>query len=312
MPEKIVCVVGPTASGKTALAVRIAKEVGGEVVGCDSMQIYRGMGIGSAAPTEEEREGVPHHMVAVADPREPWSAARYVEAASPVVDGILARGKVPIVAGGSGLWMDALVRGRVFAPGRDGGAVRRGLEARLAAEGTAPLMEELRAVDPDAAARIHPSDAKRIVRALEVWRESGQTITEHDRADAARPPRYEAVKIGLRYRDRADLYAAIDRRVGRMLEAGLLEEVRALTELGPGPTALQAIGYKELLPVLRGEEDLEEAAEEIRRHTRQYAKRQLTWWRKDPAVHWIDRERDEDLSAALQISTGILISSGVY
>ena len=313
MAAKIVCVLGPTACGKTALGVLLAKRFRGEVVSADSMQIYKGMTIGTAAPTEAEMDGVPHHMIAVADPAERWSAARYAQEAIPIVDGILARGKLPILVGGTGLWVDAVVRGHGFAAGQAGGAVRKELEARLAAEGIAPLLAELRQVDPQAAQRLHPADEKRIVRALEVYRETGRTITAHNEATRALPPRYDAVKIGLQFRDREDMKALIDRRVDRMSEAGLLDEVRALLARGlpREATALQAIGYKELLGVLDGTVSEAEALAEVKLRSRQYAKRQLTWLRRDPAIHWVFWEKERDLARALQVSTGILLDTGV-
>ena len=306
---RVVCVVGTTASGKTDLAVLLAQALGGEVVSADSMQIYRGMEILSAAPTPDQTGGIPHHMLGVADPAESWSAARYALSAAPVVDDILARGKVPILAGGTGLWLDALIQGAAFAP-RDG-AVRRELERRYQTEGPGPLLDDLRAVDPAAAARLHPSDKKRILRALEVWRETGRTITEQSRENAARPPRYRAAWIGLCYRNRADLWDAVDRRVDAMLAAGLLDEVRALRSLPPESTALQAIGCKELLPVLDGQADLAEAVQAVKLHTRQYAKRQRTWFRRNPAVHWITWEETRDFRRALQDSTEYLRGLGV-
>ena len=188
MGGRIVCVVGPTACGKTTLGVLLAKRYGGEVVSADSMQIYKGLTIGTAAPTEAEMDGVPHHMVAVADPGEQWSAARYAQAAIPVIDGILARGKLPILVGGTGLWLDAVIRGHGFAPGAAGGEVRRHLQARLEAEGIGPLLAELRQVDRPAAERLHPADEKRILRALEVYLETGKTITAHNEETRALPP----------------------------------------------------------------------------------------------------------------------------
>jgi len=310
---KIVCVVGPTACGKTTLGVLLAKRFNGEVVSVDSMQIYKGMTVGTAAPTEEEMDGIPHHMVAVAEPEEQWSAARYVREATPVIDDILARGRLPILVGGTGLWLDAVVRGREFAPGCAGGTVRRELEERLAAEGVNPLLKELRQVDPEAAERLHPADEKRILRALEVYRETGRTITEHDRETAALPPRYDAVWIGLQFRDRADMRDLIGRRVDRMAKAGLLEEVRALLHRGlpRNATALQAIGYKEFLGVLEGTVTEEEALAEVKLRSRQYAKRQLTWLRRNPAIHWIIWEKGRDFARALQVSTEILSAAGV-
>ena len=207
------------------------------------------MTVGTAAPTAEEMQGVPHHMIAVADPAEQWSAAEYVSRATPVVDDILARGKLPVLVGGTGLWMDALIRGHGFAKGHAGGAIRRELEARLEREGIAPLLEELRQVDPESAERLHPADTKRILRALEVYRETGSTISAHNAATRMIPPRYDAVWIGLQFADRADMKALIDRRVDKMVQEGLLDEVRALLAMGlpRNATAMQAIGYKEFL-----------------------------------------------------------------
>ena len=313
MGPKAVCVVGPTACGKTTLGVLLAKRFGGEVVSADSMQIYRGMTIGTAAPTPQEMDGVPHHMIAVAEPEESWSAARYVQEATPVLDGILARGRLPILVGGTGLWMDAVIRGHGFAPGQAGGAVRRELEARLAREGIGPLLSQLREADPEAAERLHPADEKRILRALEVFLETGKTITQHNRETQALPPRYDALWIGLQFANREDMRRLIDQRVDQMAREGLSEEVRALLGRGlsKNATALQAIGYKEFLQVLEGSATEEEALAEVKLRSRQYAKRQLTWLRRNPAIHWIFWEKDRDFARALQVSTEILSAWGV-
>ena len=313
MAPKIVCIAGPTACGKTTLGVLLAQRFCGEVVSVDSMQIYRGMTVGTAAPTAEEMQGVPHHMIAVADPAEQWSAAEYVSRATPVVDDILARGKLPVLVGGTGLWMDALIRGHGFAKGHAGGAIRRELEARLEREGIAPLLEELRQVDPESAERLHPADTKRILRALEVYRETGSTISAHNAATRMIPPRYDAIWIGLQFADRADMKALIDRRVDKMVQEGLLDEVRALLAMGlpRNATAMQAIGYKEFLGVLDGALTEPEAIELVKLRSRQYAKRQLTWLRRNPDIHWIFWEKDRDFARALQISTEILSASGL-
>ena len=313
MAPKIVCIAGPTACGKTTLGVLLAQRFCGEVVSVDSMQIYRGMTVGTAAPTAEEMQGVPHHMIAVADPAEQWSAAEYVSRATPVVDDILARGKLPVLVGGTGLWMDALIRGHGFAKGHAGGAIRRELEARLEREGIAPLLEELRQVDPESAERLHPADTTRILRALEVYRETGSTISAHNAATRMIPPRYDAVWIGLQFADRADMKALIDRRVDKMVQEGLLDEVRALLAMGlpRNATAMQAIGYKEFLGVLDGALTEPEAIELVKLRSRQYAKRQLTWLRRNPDIHWIFWEKDRDFARALQISTEILSASGL-
>ena len=305
MAPKIVCVVGPTACGKTTLGVLLAKKFNGEVVSADSMQIYRGMTVGTAAPTPEEMDGVPHHMVAVADPAEQWSAARYAQAATPIIDDILARGKLPILVGGTGLRLDAVVRGHGFAGGHAGGEVRRQLHQRLEREGIEPLLAELRQVDPASAERLHPADEKRILRALEVYLETGKTITAHNEETKKLPPRYDAVWIGLQFEDRADMKALIDRRVDKMVEEGLLEEVRGLLESGlpRESTALQAIGYKGFLGVADGTATEAEAIEE--------AKLQLTWLRKSSDIHWIFWKKERDFERALQVSTEILTAEGL-
>ena len=308
---KLLVICGPTASGKTALAVALAKGTGGEVVSADSMQIYRRMDIGTAKPTAEEMDGVPHHMLDVADPGEDYSVARYVEEAAACVEDILARGKLPIVAGGTGMYIDNLLAGRTFAAFT--GKWRQILQDRAAKEGIAALYRELEQVDPQRAARLHLADEKRIIRALEVWHETGETITEHDRRTAALPPRYEAARIGLTFADRADMWARIDRRVDQMMAAGLVEEVEGLLASGVPErcTAMQAIGYKEMAAALRAGRPAAEAAEEIKLRSRQYAKRQLTWFRREPSVKWITWEKIPDFSMALQNSTAYLEETGL-
>ena len=311
--DKLICVVGPTASGKTKMGVALAKRFDGEVVSVDSMQIYRGMTIGTAAPTAEEMEGVPHHMIAVADPADSWSAARFTAAADECVQDILRRGKRPVLVGGTGLYLDALVRGTDFAAGSQGGEMRRKLQQRLAQEGAAPLLAELAAIDPEAAARLHLRDEKRILRALEVYYETGETITEHDRRSREIPPRYDAAYIGLSFRDRQDLRDRIDRRVDGMVAQGLLQEVEGLLRSGlpRDATALQAIGYKQFLAVAEGRATVAEAIEEVKLRSRQYAKRQLTWLRRNGDIHWILWEKSPDFSAGLQNATEFLLSAGV-
>lgn len=313
MPPKILSIVGPTASGKTKMGVLLARKYNGEVVSIDSMQIYKGMAIGTAAPTRSETQGIPHHMIAVADPRENWSAAKFTQAAARCIDDILSRKKLPILVGGTGLYLDAIIAGRTFAPGASGGAIRLALQKELEAKGIEPLLAELRQADPESAARLHPADTKRILRALEVYRETGKTISRHNAETQARPPKYSAVYIGLAFQDREDMKALIDLRVDQMIKAGLPDEVRALLALGVprGSTALQAIGYKELLPAIEGEKTIDEAAEEIKLRTRQYAKRQLTWLRRNPAIHWIYWEKERDFAAAYQKATEILTAEGL-
>ena len=289
--NNIICIAGPTASGKTALAATLAKELNGEVVSCDSMQVYKHMDIGTAKPTLEEMQGIPHHMIDVAEPWEDFSVSRYCEMAAPIVDDIISRGKTAVIAGGTGLYMDALIRGNAFAPFPATG-VRERLEAQADAEGMEAMLSQLRSVDPDAARRLHLSDRKRILRALEVYLETGETITEHNRKTQAVPPRYSPLWLGLDFTEREELYRRIDLRVGLMLQQGLVEEIRGLLADGipERATAMQAIGYKEFVDALDGRCTIEEAADQVRQSSRRYAKRQLTWFRRNKAIHWLIRD----------------------
>ncbi len=313
MDNRVICVVGPTATGKTKMGVALAKRFGGEVVSVDSMQIYRGMTIGTAAPTAEEMDGVRHHMVAIADPAESWSVARFTEQADLCIGDILRRGKCPVLVGGTGLYLDSILSGRTFAPGHSGGEIRKSLQAELAREGIEFLYRQLREIDPETAARLPIRDEKRILRALEVYRETGETLTAHDARTRLRPPKYRACTIGLTFRDRADLYARIDRRVDTMVERGLLREVEALLQTGlpETATALQAIGYKQFLSVYRGDTPVSEAVAEVKLRSRQYAKRQLTWLRRKDNIHWLLWEKDPDFPAGLQNATEYLLAQGL-
>ena len=289
--NNIICIAGPTASGKTALAVELAKELNGEVVSCDSMQVYRRMDIGTAKPTPGEMQGIPHHMIDVAEPEEDFSVSRYCSLAAPIVDDILSRGKTAIIAGGTGLYMDSLIQGNDFAPFPSTG-VRERLEQEAEARGIQVLFDRLAAVDPEAAGRLHLSDRKRIIRALEVYLETGETITAHNRKTQMLPPRFSPLWLGLDFENRADLYGRIDRRVGLMLEQGLIAEIQGLLAAGVPPkcTAMQAIGYKEFVAALKGECTIGEAADQVRQASRRYAKRQLTWFRRNQKIHWLTRE----------------------
>ena len=298
--DRIICVVGPTASGKTKLAVQLAKAYDGEVVSCDSMQIYKHMDIGTAKPTPEEMEGVPHHMIDCVEPGEDFSVGKYVQLADGCVQDILSRGKTAVIAGGTGLYVDSLIAGRTFAPVPQTGK-REVLEAQLRQEGGEAMLRKLRAVDPDAAARLHPADEKRIIRALEVYAETGRTITQHNLDTQQIPPRYRPVWIGLDYLDRAVLYRRIDLRVDLMLQAGLLDEIRALLARGVSPrtTAMQAIGYKEFCDALEGRSTLSAAADLCKQRSRNYAKRQLTWFRRNPQLCWLRMTGQEDFAQIL-------------
>ena len=301
--NSILCIAGPTASGKTALAVELAKELDGEVVSCDSMQVYRRMDIGTAKPSREEMQGIPHHMIDVAEPDEDFSVSRYCAMAAPIVDDIVARGKTAIIAGGTGLYMDSLIRGNDFAPFPSTG-VREKLEAEADEVGLPAMLTRLREIDPDTADRVF--DRKRILRALEVYLETGETITEHNRKTRLIPPKYTPLWLGLDFADRGELYRRIDKRVDIMLKMGLMEEIRSLLDSGIPEkcTAMQAIGYKEFVNALEGREPLSQAAEEVKKASRHYAKRQLTWFRRNPAVRWLVRSGDDDreiLASARQI-----------
>ena len=311
MPPQVVCVVGPTASGKTALGVWLAKHYNGEVVSCDSMQIYRRMDIGTAKPTREEMDSVPHHMIDVADPEEDYSAERYRREAVPVVDDILARGKLPIIVGGTGLYLDALLNGHDFAVKSTGW--REKLQKKYDEEGIQPLWEALTEIDPESATRLHPMDTKRVIRALEVWYETGETISAHNAATRLLPPRYTALKLGLNYEDRADLYARIDARVEEMAASGLADEVRVLLESGvsSGCTAMQAIGYKELCAAVEDGGDLTAARDEVKLRSRQYAKRQLTWFRRDRTTQWYRHGSQPDPEALRRFAAEKLAEAGI-
>lgn len=292
--NQILCIAGPTASGKTALAVELAKLLNGEVVSCDSMQVYRRMNIGTAKPTVQEMQGIPHHMLDVADPQEDFSVSRYCELATPIVDDILARGKTAIIAGGTGLYMDALIRGNSFAPYPSTGR-REELEALAGQEGIDAVLARLQVVDPASAERLHPSDKKRIIRAMEVYLETGKTITQHNLETQAIPPRYCPIWFALEDEDRAELYRRIDNRVEQMLAFGLLDEIRSLLDSGIPKkcTAMQAIGYKEFVEALDGNCTIEDATALVQQSSRHYAKRQLTWFRKNKNIHWIRRKSGE-------------------
>ena len=288
--NNIICLAGPTASGKTALAVQLAKELNGEVVSCDSMYVYKRMNIGTAKPTVEEMDGIVHHMIDVAEPDQDFSVSKYCDMAAPIVDDIVARGKTAIIAGGTGLYMDSLVKGNDFADFPSTG-YRQTLERRIEEEGVEPLLQQLYQIDPESAEH-SMRNPRRIIRALEVYYETGITITEHNRRTREIPPRYQPLWIGLDFTQRSDLYDRINRRVDIMLEMGLLQEIQELLASGIPEkcTAMQAIGYKEFIAALKGQCTIEEAADQVRMFSRRYGKRQLTWFRRNKDIHWIVRD----------------------
>lgn len=282
----VLAVVGPTASGKTALAVELAKRLDGEIVSADSMQIYKGMDIASAKPTEAEKQGIPHHMMDFLPPETPYSVAEYVKAARACILEIYKRQKLPILVGGTGLYVDSLLTGTQFIETETDFDLRARLETEFDALGGEKMLEKLAAFDRDTAARLHPNNRKRIIRAFEVYTLTGKTMTEALAASREKPSPFTPCYIGIAYENREILYDRINRRVDIMLENGLLAEARAFFQ-GTPDTAAQAIGYKELKPYLDGVLSLDEAVENLKRATRNYAKRQITWFKRNPQIHWI-------------------------
>ena len=296
MKPTVIAVVGPTASGKTSLGVALAKALDGEVISVDSMQIYQGMEIATAKPTKAEMQNVPHHLVGFLPPDESFSAALFKTYCTNAIEDVLSRGKVPVLVGGTGLYFDTIFFNTSYFETADA-TMRDTLNARLREEGAEALLSELRGIDPEKAEALHVSDEKRIVRALEVYYTTGKTISEQNRLSRLQASPYDFCVIGLTAEDRAFLYDRIDRRVDAMVAQGLLDEARRYFENAPAGTAKQAIGYKELKPWFDGSCSLEEALEKLKMETRRYAKRQLTWFRRNNAIHWlmIDRLSGDEL-----------------
>ena len=285
---KIIGVVGPTASGKTDYAIRLAKERGGEVVSCDSMQIYRHMDIGTAKPTSEEMQGIPHHMIDIAEPEENFSVARFVKLARECIDDILERGKIPVLCGGTGLYFDSIINNLEFSEMETDEEYRQSLNALAEEKGCEFVHRMLSEVDPRSADAIHPNNLKRVIRALEIYKVSGKPKSVLDREQRGEPL-YEGEIFGLS-RPRDVLYDRINRRVDIMMEQGLLEEVKTLLSMGISPkaTSMQAIGYKELVWYLDGTLTLKEAVDKIKQESRRYAKRQITWFKRNPDIIWLE------------------------
>lgn len=300
----LIAIVGPTASGKTSLTVELCKAIGGEAVSCDSMQIYKGMDIATAKPTHEEMQGIPHHLIGFAEPDEVFSVAKYCEYAKNIISDIHSRGKKAVLVGGTGLYYSSLVDNVEFLPEDTDFEYREMLKSRAEKEGAQVLLDELAAVDPEAASRLHPNNLGRIIRALEIYRTTGKTITEQNELSRSNETPFETVSFCLDARDRQFLYDRINRRVDIMLESGLEAEARAFFENPLGRTARQAIGYKELYPYFAGEKSFEECIENLKMQTRRYAKRQLTWFRRDERMNFIFiddyADTDEVLRAVLE------------
>jgi tRNA dimethylallyltransferase len=286
MKKPVLFIVGPTAVGKTALSLELAKKYNGEIISGDSMQVYRGMDIGTAKASPEERAEVPHHLIDICDPSESFTVSMFQTLAAAVIADIHARGKLPIVVGGTGLYVESLCYDFGFAEGEPNLAVREALQARIEQEGSEVLHRELAKIDPQAAEKIHANDARRIIRALEVWQTTGTTFSA---GSTRKESPYEPIWIGLNM-DRAKLYERIEMRIDQMLNQGLVEEVKTLllTHASQLPTALQAIGYKEIVRWLQGEYTYERAVELLKRDTRHFAKRQLSWFRRMVEIHWVD------------------------
>ncbi len=312
MQNRLICVAGPTASGKTALSVALAKQRGTDIISADSMQVYRGMNIGTAKPTEQERQGVSHHLIDILEPEEPFSVARFVELADACAQNLLAQGKIPVVAGGTSLYMDALIECSTFSGDEADSETRRELRRLADTHGVDYVHELLRQVDPAGAARLHPNNVKRVIRALEVYRQTGMTLDTFNALHKRPAPKYRASIIGVCPQSRETLYRRIDARVDSMLEQGLLDEARALHGAGKlTGTAGQAIGYKELSDYLEGRDSLENCVQVLQRRTRNYAKRQLTWLKRDDRIHWIYYNEDTPFAQLLQNATEYLDAQGV-
>lgn len=300
----IVSVVGPTASGKTRLAVDICKAIDGEVVSCDSMQIYKNMNIATAKPDADEMDGIPHHMMDFLSPDQKFSVASYCEKAKKCIEDINDRGNVPVITGGTGLYYSSLVDNVSFSDETDDTSLREELTQRLKSDGAQALLDELYKIDPQTAQQLHPNNSGRIVRALEVYYKSGMTMSEQKRLSRLGDKMYNCKAIGLDAKDRQFLYDRINRRVDDMLSRGLLEEAKRFLAENPGKTSGQAIGYKELRPYFEGQLTLDEAVENLKMETRRYAKRQLTWFRRDKRINWLyidEMSYEEILDKALKI-----------
>lgn len=309
--DGVLVLTGPTATGKTGLSILLAKEFSGEIISADSMQIYRGMEIGSAAPLPDEMQGIPHHLISFLSPSESYSVGRYVTDAVHAVEDVLSRGKLPIIVGGTLLYIESLLAGRGFSP--SDAAVRASLDSDYGMLGGEAMLERLRKCDPQSADVLHPNDRKRIVRALEIFELTGRTKAELDLESRAVPPRWPYVKLALDFESRQDLYSRIDSRVDDMFTRGLVNETKALLASGldAGATSMQAIGYKELIPALNGDISIEQAAEDIKRASRRYAKRQLSWLRGDSEIHWIKWNSVPDFDRALSLSAHYARAGGI-
>lgn len=289
MREQILALVGPTAVGKTKLSLRLAQDLKGEIISADSMQIYKGMDIGTAKASREERDLVSHHLIDIVDPDEEFSVADFQEEVDELIPKIDQQGKLPMLVGGTGLYVKSVIEGFIFPDMEKDWDLRNRLEEEAEEKGTEYVHDKLKEIDPKLADKLHPNDLRRVIRGIEVYRQTGKTSTHFKEKAKERPPRYDAVKIGL-FREREKLYERINKRVDQMIDQGLIEEVRSLYQQGYDLelTSMQALGYKQLINHFEGEYDLEEAIRLIKRDTRHFAKRQLTWFKRDDDIKWFD------------------------
>lgn len=307
----VVCIVGPTASGKTALGVSVSKLFGGEVISADSMQIYQGMDVATAKPTYEEMQGVKHHMIGFVPPEKPYSVADYVRDASLAAESVASRNKIPVIVGGTGLYIKSLLENISFSDASCSPEIRREITQLAQNEGIDYMLSYLGSFDPDSAQRLaRERNLKRIIRAVEVYKATGKTMTELNIESKRNLSPYSAVKIGLTCRDREKLYQRINRRVDIMLENGLVGEAQSMYERSKLSTCAQAIGCKELFPYFKGEKTLEECVETLKMQTRRYAKRQLTWFRRDEEINWIFTDEYENYEAVAKKAADILVQRG--
>jgi len=309
---KITVITGPTATGKSELGIKLAKAVDGEIVSADSMQVYKYMDIGTAKPSLVEMCGIPHHLISIISPNEGYSVARYVEDASSCIKDIIKRKKKPILVGGTGLYIDSLISGRTFSA-RGDSCLRKTLEKEFDALGGDAMLKKLGEIDAESAARLHPNDKKRIVRAFEIFNATGKSISQHDKETKSLPPRYDATKIALNFSQRSVLYSRIDNRVDEMMSSGLEAEVKNLLDMGVNNnnTSMQAIGYKEISSAILSGSDINDAVESVKMESRRYAKRQLTWLRRDKNVKWIVWDKTPDFNAGISMLTELKLFKAV-
>jgi tRNA dimethylallyltransferase len=308
----VLVVIGPTASGKTKVSIELAKSIGGEVISADSMQVYKYMDIGTAKPDEDERAGIKHYLIDEVYPDEEFSVARFQELALRYIDVILQKGKVPIVVGGTGLYINSLIYNINFSETISDWELRERLKKEAKEEGNKYLHQKLKEIDPEAAERIHVNDVKRIIRAIEVFKHTNKPISYHQELSRQNPPAHRFLLVGLKM-DRERLYDRINRRVDIMIERGLVEEVKGLVSMGydKNTVAMQGLGYKEILAYLRGEMSLEDAFYILKRDTRHYAKRQITWFKRIENVHWIDVNESENTLEILRNINYHIATSGI-